>query len=102
MQHQRGSKVGLHSRSIVTCYVLKSDKGHFYCGISSNLPQRVKQHNSGKSISTRNKGYWFLKWVISCNSYREARFIEKLIKNTGVRVWYLKNVYYRNPNTLIA
>lgn len=35
-------------------YILQSQKdGKFYTGVTSDLRKRVKEHNSGKNISTR-------------------------------------------------
>ena len=37
-------------------YVLKSLKdGHFYIGITHDIEKRLKEHNSGKTRSTRNR-----------------------------------------------
>ena len=37
-------------------YVLQSDKDrNFYVGHTNNLRERVKQHNNGKVLATRNR-----------------------------------------------
>ncbi|MBI4115111.1 MAG: GIY-YIG nuclease family protein [Candidatus Omnitrophica bacterium] len=40
-------------------YVLKSRKnGSRYIGSTQDLANRLKEHNSGRNISTQNKGPW--------------------------------------------
>jgi putative endonuclease len=42
-------------------YVLHSQTtGRFYTGLTSDLQARMQQHNSGQSISTKNRGSWDL------------------------------------------
>lgn len=37
-------------------YILQSQKdGGFYVGCTTNLPQRIQQHNSGKTLSLKNR-----------------------------------------------
>ncbi|HCI54713.1 MAG TPA: GIY-YIG nuclease family protein [Bacteroidales bacterium] len=35
-------------------YILKYKNGSIYTGCTNNLEERIKQHNSGKVISTSN------------------------------------------------
>ncbi|MGH9863611.1 MAG: GIY-YIG nuclease family protein [Candidatus Acidiferrales bacterium] len=40
-------------------YILRSDTtGRFYIGHTSNLPTRLRYHNSGRTISGKNRGPW--------------------------------------------
>ena len=43
------------------CYILQSAKSErFYVGHAQDLEIRLSEHNSGKVVSTRNKGPWTL------------------------------------------
>ena len=54
-----------------TVYVLQSEKtGKHYIGYTSDLERRLRYHNTGKNVSTRNKGPWE---VIYC----EKNFLKK-------------------------
>jgi putative endonuclease len=63
-------------------YFLKSvKKNWYYVGSTSDLSRRVKEHNQGKVKST--KIYLPLELVheIECINEKEARYLEKKIKN---------------------
>jgi putative endonuclease len=56
-------------------YVLKSlSSGRFYKGFCHNLDNRLSEHNSGKTQSTRP----FIPWIIAY--YEEFEIIEDAIK----------------------
>jgi len=62
-------------------YFLKSNKRNwYYVGSTSDLDRRVKEHNQGKVRSTIS--YLPLKLVhtIECKSEKDARYLEKKIK----------------------
>ena len=64
------------------CYVLKSLKtNEFYKGISQNANQRLNEHNSGKTESTKNKRPFELIYVHICENRQEAREWEKFFKS---------------------
>ncbi len=63
-------------------YVLRSEKnGKFYIGCTDNLDRRLKEHNSGKSKYTRNKGPWSVEYIEKFETLREARQRERQIKS---------------------
>ena len=81
-------------------YILQSEKdGSYYLGQTSNLQDRLKRHNQGRSRYTKNRGPWKLVYQESFTSRSEAvrreqeckrkhsrEFIEALIndpENTG-------------------
>ena len=35
-------------------YILKCSDGSFYTGLSNNLKRRLKEHEEGKSVNTKN------------------------------------------------
>ena len=68
-------------------YVLKSeDMGRSYIGHTSNLEKRLSEHNSGKSISTRNKGPWRLVYKEEYQTRSEAAKRERYFKSVDGRM----------------
>lgn len=63
-------------------YILKSKKDHgLYVGISQNPQKRLIQHNSGKTISTRNRKPFELCHSEASISLSEARQREIYLKS---------------------
>jgi len=63
-------------------YILKSIKtGEFYKGITNDLKRRLFEHNSGKTISTKDKGPWKMVYHEECPNRTEARKKEKFFKS---------------------
>ena len=62
-------------------YILKSYKGKYYVGATSNLDNRIKQHNKGKVKSTKSNRPWMLIYAEPCSTLSEALKREKEIKN---------------------
>ncbi|MBI3331535.1 GIY-YIG nuclease family protein [Candidatus Peregrinibacteria bacterium] len=61
-------------------YVLRNPKNKRYIGITSNLSERLRQHNDGFSRFTKGKGPWNLEWSSRIMDHKEALIIEKLMK----------------------
>lgn len=62
-------------------YALKSKKhGKIYIGFSKNLKRRVKEHNLGKTKSTKYYGPWVLFYTEECSTRAIARKREKDLK----------------------
>ncbi len=73
-------------------YILKSAKcNKYYIGCSYDLEARLKQHNSGSSRWTRDKGVWELVYQERCLNKGEALKREKFIKRQKSRV-YIDNL----------
>ncbi len=72
-------------------YVLLSKKDNkLYTGFTSNLTQRIQEHNSGKVISTRYRFPFELIYYESCINQKDALHREKYLKTTyGKR--YIRN-----------
>ncbi|PTN09111.1 GIY-YIG nuclease family protein [Mangrovibacterium marinum] len=65
-----------------TVYAIKSEiDGRIYVGFSSNLERRLKEHNSGKTKSTKGYRPWRLIFKEQCDSRIEARKLEKFYKS---------------------
>jgi len=63
-------------------YILKSEKtDSYYIGSSQDLDNRVEEHNSGKSVSTRGKRPWKLVYSESYETLSGARKREMEVKS---------------------
>ncbi len=68
-------------------YVLRSKKDQTsYIGSTKNLEKRLKEHNSGKSISTRSKRPWELAHCETFKTRSEAVKKEKFYKSIVGRI----------------
>jgi len=62
-------------------YVIRSERdGRFYVGMCMDLERRIKEHNSGKTFSTKGYRPWGLFFVEEYTSRTEARKREKFLK----------------------
>ncbi|MFZ5940125.1 MAG: GIY-YIG nuclease family protein [Bacteroidota bacterium] len=67
-------------------YILQSGKdGRFYIGQTSNLEQRLDDHNKGHSRYTRNFTPWELKYFKRCQTRSEAIALERKLKGLKSR-----------------
>lgn len=65
-------------------YILRSQKdGTFYSGVTENLKQRVKQHNSHKTKSTSKNGPYDLVWYCCFPDKLKALKFEKYLKSSS-------------------
>ena len=80
-------------------YVLKSEKdGQFYTGYSKNLKERIRLHDEGKVLLTKNRRPLKLVYFEGCLNQQDATHREKYLKTSwGKR--YIKN---RLKNYLIG
>ena len=63
-------------------YILESEtSGILYIGQTDNLDARIKRHNYGGSVFTRNKGPWKLLHHFTFQTRAEAIATEKKLKN---------------------
>lgn len=77
----------------VVCYILKSHRGTYYCGITNYLLRRWKEHRSGKSKYTAKFGAKEVVYVCFFDSYDNARRKEIDIKRAGVQKSYIKSKF---------
>jgi putative endonuclease len=64
-----------------TVYIIQSqNSGKYYIGMTANLEDRLRHHNSGANRSTRNKGLWTLVHQEQFKDKKTAWFREKQIK----------------------
>lgn len=77
-------------------YVLYSEShNRFYKGIAKNVSRRLKEHNSGKTKSTKGFRPWKLFFVEEYESAEEARLKEKFLKSGDGRK-YIKDKWSRS------
>lgn len=64
-------------------YILKSvsDKDRRYVGLTSDLRQRFKEHNQGKSVHTARFRPWRLETYVAFSDYKRAQKFEKYLKH---------------------
>ena len=73
-------------------YILESTKdGRYYIGSTKNLDDRLRHHKSGLTYSTKRFGGVKLVFRQKFPSLKEARYIEKKLKNLK-RKDYLKKI----------
>jgi putative endonuclease len=63
-----------------TLYILQNPAGKFYIGQTSNLEDRLKRHNEGRSQFTKGKGPWNLVYQEQYSTRTEAIRREKQLK----------------------
>jgi len=78
------------------CYILQSvTTGKLYIGQTNNLQDRMKRHNAGVNISTRNRGPWELLFATGFETRAEAMTLERRLKNFKnpgkVKEWISRN-----------
>lgn len=78
---------------VISVYILKCSDNSFYTGMTKNLNKRINQHESGRCFSTRKKRPLELIYFAECDSYKNGRMLEKIIKNTGASR-YLDNMRF--------
>src|SRR5690606_4336718 len=72
-------------------YIIRSEKsGALYTGCTSDLRNRLTEHNSGESTYTKSRGPYELIYYEACLNKNDAFAREKYLK-TGMGKQYLKN-----------
>ena len=62
-------------------YIIQSQKtGKYYTGMTSDLLNRIKHHNSGANRSTKGKGPWVVVYSEKFEDKKLAWYREKQIK----------------------
>jgi len=82
--------------SPVFVYVIKSDQHwRFYVGLGLDVEGRVREHNAGKTRSTKPYRPWKLVTWFERETLSEARALEKWLKS-GVGKEYIKRHWANN------
>ena len=62
-------------------YIIQSkNDGSYYTGVTENLKNRIKEHNTGKARFTSTKGDYKLAWYCAFNDKKKALDFEKYLK----------------------
>jgi putative endonuclease len=64
-------------------YVVQNPDGRFYVGMTTDLEQRLEDHNQSVSKWTKYRGPWKLVWSQACVSIGDARKLENKLKRQG-------------------
>ena len=76
-------------------YILYSlSKEKYYVGQTNNIEDRLRRHNSGYSLSTKNGIPWELITSFSLSNRSEAMILEKKIKSTGAKRYLISVGFY--------
>ncbi len=70
--------------STVYCYIIESNYGTYYCGITNNVIRRFNEHRQGQSSYLRKFGVKELVYTIELQDRSTARSQEVYIKKYGV------------------
>jgi len=62
-------------------YVLRNETGRHYTGFTSDVVQRLGQHNNGMTKSTKNRDRWALIYQEEYATRAEAMGREKFLKS---------------------
>lgn len=74
-------------------YLLKSKSSGIYIGYTNDLKKRLKHHNNGYGMSTKNGAPWELVYYESYKNREDATNREKMLKQDGrSRAWLKKRV----------
>ncbi|UTW64494.1 GIY-YIG nuclease family protein [bacterium SCSIO 12741] len=74
-------------------YIIQSEStGALYKGQSQDVDTRLKQHNSGKTKSTKSGIPWKLIYKEEYETLEEALKRERYLKTAAGRRWIKKNV----------
>lgn len=74
-------------------YILQSlsNQDRFYIGFTSNLKQRISEHNCGKSIHTNKFIPWKIKNYFAFDEIKKAQNFEKFLKSGNGRIFVKKH-----------
>ena len=72
-------------------YIIQSQARDLYFGITENLENRLRDHNSGKVKSTRLGKPWRYVYVEGYRSKTDAESRELILKQYGNARTYVKN-----------
>ncbi len=68
-------------------YIIKSEEGLIYTGITKDITRRILEHNERKSTWTKRGSNWKLVHSESYPSVKQARVREKYFKNNSGKEW---------------
>lgn len=86
---------------MVTIYVLQSNvEDSFYVGMTTDLNERLKQHNAGMSKYTTTKKPWVVIYTEQSADFAAGRMREKYLKSAAGKRFLTKQL--SKPTTSIS
>ncbi len=73
--------------AIIWLYIIRSEQGKYYTGITNDIERRMREHRSGAGRSTRSYRGIELVWMKTFRERKEAREWEVLVKKKGAGRW---------------
>ncbi len=75
-------------------YILASEKdpNRFYAGFTENVKGRLAEHNSGKSIHTKDFRPWRIKTCVAFTNRQSASAFERYLKTSSGRSFAKKRL----------
>jgi putative endonuclease len=81
-----------HLKRMFTVYAIRSEvDGRIYVGFSVDIERRLKEHNSGKTKSTKGFRPWKIFYSENCIDRKSARIREVYLKS-GIGKEFLKRL----------
>ncbi len=77
----------MNEEAVIWLYILRSDQGVYYTGITNDLGRRMKEHRIGASRSTKRYRNIELVWIKVFEDRSEARRWEVKVKQKGAGRW---------------
>ncbi|MBU4446134.1 GIY-YIG nuclease family protein [bacterium] len=68
-------------------YIIKSEEGLIYTGITKDLEKRLQEHNYGRSYYTKRGSNWKVIYSERYDSSDQARKREKYFNNNAGKEW---------------
>jgi putative endonuclease len=84
-----------HRRKVRAVYLIRS-VGHprqTYIGVTSNITQRLKDHNAGKSVHTNKYAPWKLVAAVWFTDTQKANAFERYLKTGSGRAFTQKHLW---------
>jgi putative endonuclease len=75
---------------MVYVYVIRNLSGRHYVGITKDVCKRLKEHNEGKTKTTKAYRPWTFIYIEATSNYVEARKREKYLKSGYGKMWIKK------------
>ncbi|MCA6079254.1 GIY-YIG nuclease family protein [Fulvivirga sedimenti] len=81
-------------------YIIQGKNDQLYKGITTNLTNRIQDHNAGRTRSTKAGRPWKLIYFEKIKGYSNARLREKYLKSAAGRRWIEKNIHLWVPRPI--
>jgi len=81
-------------------YILRNhNTGRYYIGYTNDLKNRIKEHQSGKVLSTKSDLHYELEWYCAFKTDKQALLFERYLK-TGSGIAFMKKRFFKSSIAL--